>query len=123
MLKGRAWTLTVTARHCEVPEHLREWVAHKVEKAARYVSGVTGAHLVVARERSRYLAELVLTAKHLQLVAKAEAMDPFSAADEAVARVLQQGRKTHARRQDRHLRAAHAWAPLRKTGPKTVEGP
>lgn len=107
--------LTITARHCEVSSTIRERAARKVGKLARIVPTMTGAHLVVTREKSRYEAELVLTARRLRLVGKAQAMDPASAVEETLVRVEQQLRKQHARRQDIHLRQAHAWAPVRKS--------
>ena len=108
-------TLLVTARHCTVTEPVRARAAKKVDKFVTYMPTMTGAHLIVTREKSRYEAELVVTARHLRLVGKAEAMDPATAVDEAVERVTHQLRKQHARRQDLHLRQAHAWATIRKS--------
>ena len=105
----------ITARHCDLVEGVRGRAAKKIEKLTRYLPSMTSAHLVVTRERSRYDAEVVLTARHLRIVGKAEAMDPASAVEEAVMRVTQQVRKQHARRQDLHLRKAHAWARIRKS--------
>lgn len=107
--------LTITARHCELSLTVRQRVTKKVDKLTRYVPSMTGAHLVVTREKSRYDAELVVTARRLRTIGKAQEMDSASAVEMAVARVEQQLRKQHARRQDLHLREAHAWAAIRKS--------
>lgn len=113
--------LMITARHCELSSAVRERAAKKVEKMAKYLSVMTGAHLVVTREKSRYEAELVIAAKRLRIVGKALSMDPATAVEDAVLRVTQQLRKDHARRQDQRVRKAKAWAKLRKSGPTEVE--
>ncbi len=77
-----------------------------MQKFVRYVPAATGAHLVVTREKSRYEAEIVMTARRLRLIGKALAMDPVSAVEEAVERLGQQLRREHARRRDRRLRGA-----------------
>ena len=107
--------MTITARHCDVSPAIRQRATKKVGRMARYVPSMTGAHLVVTREKSRYEAELVITARRLRTVGKAQEMDPASAVEQAVVRVEQQLRKQHARRQDLHLREAHAWAAVRKS--------
>ena len=113
--------LMITARHCDLSLAVRERAAKKVDKMAKYLPAMTGSHLVVTREKSRYEAELVVTAKHLRTVGKAQAMDPATAVEDAVGRVTQQLRKNHARRQDQRLRKAHAWALLRKSGSERIE--
>ncbi|MBI4313432.1 MAG: ribosome-associated translation inhibitor RaiA [Candidatus Omnitrophica bacterium] len=108
--------LVFTARHCELSAAVRQRAAKKVDKMNKYIPAMTGSHLVVTREKSRYEAELVITAKRLRVVGKAQAMDPATAVEDAVDRVAQQLRKDHARRQDQRLRKAHAWAQIRKSG-------
>ncbi len=109
-------SLTITARHFRLSPSTKARAIKRTEKLSRYAPAITGMHLVVTREKSRFEAELVLTARGLKLVGKGEAMDSPSAVDMAIDRLTLQLKRKSARRKGRHVRQAHAWAEIRKSG-------
>jgi ribosomal subunit interface protein len=83
--------ITVIARHCDVPEALRERARRVLERLALRARRAQGAQVVFSEAHARCRVELRLTAaRGVTHIAAAEAADHRTALDRAVARLRRQ---------------------------------
>lgn len=73
--------LSISGRHMDITDALREHVADKVEKITRRFDHVTRTHVVLRPEKSRHLAEATVNTKGATLHAAAAAADMYAAID------------------------------------------
>jgi ribosomal subunit interface protein len=87
--------ITITTRHCEVPDDLRADARARLERLGRLAARPHHLHLTFGAEHGRPTVELRLhtNRRHVH-VALAEATDHRSALDRAVAKVRRQLDKT-----------------------------
>lgn len=64
-----------TGRQTEVPEAIRRLAERKLTKLARVLPGMTRAHVIVAADKHRQIAEVSIRSKHLDLTAQQESSD------------------------------------------------
>jgi len=91
--------ITITARHCDIPEDLRAGARARLERLERLAARPHHLHLVFGAEHGRATVELRLHTNRRQVhVALADGADHRSALDRAVAKVRRQLEKTAVRR-------------------------
>jgi len=56
----------VTARHFKAPKELRDFVENEVHKLERYFDGVLNCHVILSRDNSQEVAEIVAHSKKHQ---------------------------------------------------------
>jgi len=82
---------TITTRHGEIPDALRQRVGRLVERLARLANRPTAAHVTFAVDHQRATAEVRLTAaRGVVHVATAEAADHRTALDRAAQKLRRQ---------------------------------
>jgi len=82
--------VTITARHCDVSDELRERARAQVERLARLARRPDGARVLFAEDAAKPMVELQLhTALHLH-VARAPGTDHRTALDLALSRLRRQ---------------------------------
>ncbi len=64
-----------TGRQTEVPKEIRRLAERKLLKLARVLPGITRAHVIVAADKHRQIAEVSIRSKHLDLTAQEESPD------------------------------------------------
>jgi ribosomal subunit interface protein len=91
--------ITITARHCAIPEDLRARARARLERLGRVASRPHHLHLIFDADHGRPTVELRLhtTRRHVHF-ATAEGADHRTALDRAVAKVRRQLEKTPVRR-------------------------
>jgi putative sigma-54 modulation protein len=72
-----------TGRRTDVPEELRKLAERKLAKLGRVLPGVTRAHVVLATDKRRQIAEVSVHSRHLDLQAR-EASDDLAGSLSAV---------------------------------------
>ena len=87
-------TITVTGRHVEVTDALRERVHAKLDAVLADFPRVGNVHVVLNLEKHRHSAEIVTQVPHHgQIESKVEKNDMYAAIDEAVDHTAKQLRK------------------------------
>ena len=82
--------VSITFRHVEPSESLKEYVQDKIGRLKKYFDGVVEGHVVLSQEKIRYIAELTMNANGLRLNGKFEGGDFHAAIDSVVAKVERQ---------------------------------
>ena len=91
--------ITITARHCDIPDDLRASAHARLERLGRVASRSHHLHLIFGAEHGTAIVELRLhTARGQVHVATADGADHRTALDRAVAKVRRQLAKAPAGR-------------------------
>lgn len=85
--------ITVTGRHFEISDALRQHIEGKVQKLVRYLDEITAAHVVLSVEKHRHLAELTLEANGNQIRGLEETHDMYESVDAVIEKVERQTRR------------------------------
>ncbi len=90
----------VTFRHVEPTEGLRQHAEDKVQRVHKYLRRPIEAHVTLSVEKQRHIAEVQLTANHLNVTATEETDDLYSAIDLAMTKIERQVKKHTAKIKD-----------------------
>lgn len=90
----------VTFRHVEPTEGLRQHAEEKVQRVHKYLRRPIEAHITLSVEKQRHIAEVQLTANHLNVTATEETDDLYSAIDLAMTKIERQVKKHTAKIKD-----------------------
>jgi putative sigma-54 modulation protein len=93
--------ITTTSRRFKLTPEIKELVEKRIAKLSRYSDHIQEAHLVLAQEKYRHIAELTLHAGGNDLVSREETSEIVSAIDAVVDRMERQLKKLNARQKDR----------------------
>lgn len=85
--------VTVTGRHIDVTEALREHAVEKVTHACRLLGKVTSAHVTFSVEKYRHITEVVIQAHGSTLRGKEETADMYSSIDQAMDKIESQAKR------------------------------
>lgn len=83
----------VTFRHVEPTEGLRQHAEEKVQRVHKYLRRPIEAHVILSVEKQRHIAEVQLSANHLNVTATEETDDLYSAIDLAMSKIERQVKK------------------------------
>jgi ribosomal subunit interface protein len=93
--------VSITARHCTVPDTVRSHAEERVRRLARYDSRLTGADIVFESDHGSRTAELRLSvAGDIPLIASGAGESFRAGFDQAVDRARRQLRRRRERRRD-----------------------
>src|SRR5512134_2760918 len=94
--------LSVTFRHMEATDALKEYVRERLEKLKRYFGGPASAHVVLSTERGyQHLADInIALANGIALKGREQTEDMYSSIDLALAKIERQVRKYKERIRD-----------------------
>ena len=90
----------VTFRHVEPTEGLRQHAEQKVQRVHKYLQHPIEAHVILSVEKQRHIAEVQLSASHLNVTATEETDDLYSAIDLAMSKIERQVKKHTAKVKD-----------------------
>jgi putative sigma-54 modulation protein len=114
--------ITTTSRRFKLTPDIKEMVEKRIAKLSRYSDHIQEAHLVLAQEKYRHIAELTLHAGGSDLISREETSEMVSAIDAVVDRMERQLKKLNARLKDRKsLRPVPALAVVEETELPEVE--
>jgi putative sigma-54 modulation protein len=104
--------LTITGRHIEITDALRDHLTEKLEHACKLLDKISSTHVTLAVEKNRHLAEVVVQAHGATLQAKEETHDMYSSIDLAVEKIQTQAKRLKEKIKDRKHLAEPAAAAL-----------
>jgi len=90
----------VTFRHVEPTDGLRQHAEEKVQRVHKYLRRPIEAHIILSVEKQRHIAEVQLSANHLNVTATEETDDLYSAIDLAMSKIERQIKKHTAKFKD-----------------------
>lgn len=96
----------VTFRHVAPSGALRDYAEEKVNKIQKYVRRVNDAHVILAVDKRRHIAEVTLNAARHTFTATEETSDLYAAIDLAMDKIERQVKKLTAKRKDRKHKTA-----------------
>lgn len=74
--------LSITSRHCEVTDSMRQYAEEKAGKLTRYYDKITSTDVIIDQESNRHRVELIVHADHKHtFVAHVYAGDYYEAFD------------------------------------------
>jgi putative sigma-54 modulation protein len=82
--------VSVTFRHVEPSEALKEYAAKRVGKVKKYLDGPVEAHVVLGIEKFRHQADITISGNSLKIKGKEETADMYSAIDMAMEKIEKQ---------------------------------
>jgi putative sigma-54 modulation protein len=94
--------IVITSRHEALTEGLRLHIEHKIHRVERYLGKLREAHVVLNFEKKTHFCEVNLSAKSVQLTAKASSRDMYRSIDAALERLEKQAQKKKEKNISRH---------------------
>ena len=92
--------MTVTGRHFEVTDALRQHIDTKIQKIERFLDGITDVHVVLSVEKHRHSAEMtLLQANGTTLRSLEETHDMYESVDRVIDKIEKQARKLNKKRE------------------------
>src|SRR3990172_3243504 len=73
--------ITVTGRHVNVSDSLRDYAGKKITKLDRYFNQLIDAHVILSAEKLDHVSEVVINGDGVQFHGKEKAADFFSSID------------------------------------------
>lgn len=114
--------ITTTGRRYKLTPEIKETAEKRLAKLARFSDGEMDAHLILAVEKYRNIAELTLHADGNDLVSREESEEMLTSIDGVVDRMERQLRKLNARRKTRQtIRLIPAFAVVEEEELPDVE--
>jgi putative sigma-54 modulation protein len=97
--------VSVTFRHIEATEALRDHAEQRVQRIAKYLHRPIDAHVILSVTKRRHVAEIVMNADRTTLNATEETNDLYSAIDLAADKLEQRARKHTSKLKDHKVPA------------------
>ncbi len=79
--------VTITGRHFELSDALKEHIEHKLGKLDRYSMRISEAHVTLDVEKYRHKAEVIMHVNHSVMTAKEESADMYVSVDSAIDKI------------------------------------
>ena len=88
-----AFPITVTGRHIDVTDALRDHAVEKMNHACRLLDKITAAHITFTVEKYRHITEVLIQAQGTTLRSKEETGDMYSSIDQAMEKISSQAKR------------------------------
>jgi putative sigma-54 modulation protein len=107
-----------TGRQTGIPDELRRLAERKLQKVGRLLPAVTRAHVILAVDKHRRVAEVSVHSRHLDLAAVGVSPDPRLSVTGAIDKLLRQAQRQQAKRRERKgaVTPRHALLPPEHDG-------
>ncbi len=93
-----------TGRQTDVPNELRALAEKKLHKLSRVLHGITDAHVVLAADKRRHIAEVSVCSPQLVLAATEASADPGNSLASVIEKLTRQAQRQMGKRQQRKRR-------------------
>lgn len=93
--------ISVTFRHMEPSDVLRDYAIERVKKIKRFLERFIEANVVLSIEKFRHIAEVTILANGTKIVGQEETNDMYSAIDLVVDKIEKQVKKHREKRKDK----------------------
>ncbi len=115
--------ITVTGRHMEVTDAIRDHSHGKIEQAMLEFPRVGSVHVILAVEKYRHIAEIVVQApNHIRVEAREESDDMYASIDGAIDKAAKQLRRHWDKMQDHKSREKLGQLESETQGPAETVG-
>jgi putative sigma-54 modulation protein len=94
--------IIVTGRHFEVDDALKNYVDGKINSIISEYHKITSVRVILAQEKTRAKAEIIIHGKHINYEADSESFDMYRSIDETVTKIDKQLSKHFDKIQDHH---------------------
>ena len=115
--------ISVTFRHLEPQDALRDYAQEKVSRIEKYVSTITEAHVILSLEKRSYRAEVIVNVNRAQITAKESSEDNmYTAIDLVMDKIERQAKKYKDKitsHKDQHRKARHNVYAYERSEPAT----
>jgi putative sigma-54 modulation protein len=100
-----------TGRQTGIPDELRRLAERKLQKVGKLLPAVTRAHVVLAVDKHRQVAEVSVHSRHLDIAAIEVSANPRLSVSGAIDKLLRQAQRQQAKRRERKGAATPRRAP------------
>jgi putative sigma-54 modulation protein len=90
-----------TGRQTGIPDELRRLAERKLQKVGKLLPSVTRAHVILAADKHRQMAEVSVHSRHVDLAAVEVSANPRLSVAGAIDKLLRQAQRHQARRRER----------------------
>lgn len=88
-----AFPITVTGRHFEITDALRDHAVEKMNHACRFLDKITAAHITFSVQKYRHIVEVVIQAHSVTLRGKEETADMYASVDQVTDKIESQAKR------------------------------
>ncbi|MFH0772522.1 MAG: ribosome-associated translation inhibitor RaiA [Candidatus Omnitrophota bacterium] len=99
--------IVITGRHFDITEGIKSHVNDKIVKLDKFFTKILEAHVILAVEKFRHIAEVTLMGKDLKITATETTSDMYASIDGAIGSLDKQLRKFHERLREHKMKQAH----------------
>jgi len=103
--------MTVTFRHLDPNDNLRNYAHEKVSRIEKYLSTITEVHVILSLEKRSYIAEVIVHVNRAQITAKETSTENMYAAIDLVTDKVERQTKKYKDKltshKDQHRKARH----------------
>jgi putative sigma-54 modulation protein len=85
--------ITITGRHIEITEPLRDYITEKIGRACKLLDKTSSAHVTVTVEKYRHIVEVDIQSHGAKLHAKEETHDMYSSIDQVLDKIEIQAKR------------------------------
>ena len=85
--------ITITGKHIEVTEPLREYVTQKIGKICNRLDKISSVHVTIAVEKYRHIVEVIVQSHGATLRAREETHDMYASIDQVLDKVEAQTKR------------------------------
>jgi len=107
--------ITITARHFELTDPIKDYADIAMRGLKKYFDHIIVAEMILRAEKNRNIAELNLSVKKLNLVAKSREQDMYTAIDSVIRKIERQIKKQIGKMKRHHSNDKVALKELEKT--------
>lgn len=100
-----------TGRQTGIPDEVRRLAERKLQKVGKLLPSVTRAHVILAADKHRQVAEVSVHSRQLDLAAVEVTTSPRRSVAGAIDKLLRQAQRQHARRRERKGASSPRLAP------------
>ena len=106
--------ITITARHFELTDPIKDYADSAMRGLKRYFDNIIVAEMILRVEKNRNIAELNLSVKKINFVAKAHEQDMYTAIDSVIRKIERQIKKQVGKMKQHHSNDKVALKELEK---------
>ena len=107
--------ITITARHFELTDPIKDYADSAMRGLKRYFDNIIVAEMILRVEKNRNIAELNLSVKKVNFVAKAHEQDMYTAIDSVIRKIERQIKKQVGKMKQHHSNDKVALKELEKS--------
>ncbi len=85
--------ITITGRHVEIPDSVKKYAEEKISKLEKYSRRLIEAHIIIEKQKERFIAEVNVVGAYIKFVAKEESGDMHSSIDLVLDNAVRQLKK------------------------------